>query len=276
MTNVLKILAGQTLTVTANNPLLSLYDVLEMEDNSKLIAKIDINLQALSATFGQNCVIDGSASDAKNGDHPTSIPKQAPQRGTGTEGYAGGNGFNGERGRNITLQIGIRSIGSLLVKSNGGRGGDGAQGGTGGQGGGALCIEGPGGSGGRAGVGGNAGAGGDSGVILIRWMNSPHSDLINTPSGAISYSNLRGVLLKERQLPANYHGSILASLPGLQMPEAKGGQPGHPGLPGTPGRGGDGVNCGFYSQGGGSAGSSNRGGSTNHGGASIPPIIEAA
>jgi hypothetical protein len=162
--------AGSKLVVS--QPLDAAYRNFTMEDNSTIIVQINATIRAQSASFGKNCLIDGSGAygaDGINGQPGANQPAFGQLGVRGRDGIAGADGANG---RDIEIHCGIEKIGGLTIKSNGGNGGRGGFGGNGGQGGAAHCIgPGPlkGGDGGDGGNGGAGGRGGDAGQITFLW-----------------------------------------------------------------------------------------------------------
>ncbi len=263
--------AGQT--VVLDFPTNFSYNNFTMGDNSTLILKRNLILRAFSSLFGNNCLIEGSgAAQAANGADQTHVPAQAGQLDAGYNGWDGGNGQTGQAGFNVDFHLGIHSIGSLLIRSNGGHGGNGGRGGIGGQGGGATCLGGPGGSGGHGGKGGRAGWGGPSGQIKFQW----------SPIGPAWTKNF-ATLMRELEA-AKAHGFVslpsgqklfYASPPGLTV-EATGGLAGAAGWAGFGGRGGDGVSCIGYGQPGGHVGDNGQLGEGGLPGRTYPPIVVLA
>jgi hypothetical protein len=262
MTVDLVVHTGKPLVVSG--PLGRLYDSFIMEDNSTIIAEVDITISAITATIGNNCIIDGSGGNGPNGQNETYVPPQSGQNNAGYDGLNGGGGGNGVKGKNITLNVGLRpgSIGSLLIRSNGGNGGNGENGGKGGS---ATCVGGDGAFGGHGGDGGQAGFGGDAGQITFNWSSiaaSAQDELAKLPKDLPNLTTLPDGKL------------VLAALPGgLNPPIANGGEPGGPGAPGKGGAGGDGVGCGWWHNGGGPSGKSGRYGMQGHPGSSKIPVI---
>lgn len=133
---------------------------------------------------------------------------------TGASCMPGGNGGNGSvgvpggHGKNVSLSLRIRNIGSLRVNVIGGNGGFGGQGGYGGRGGSRGCTC-DGGTGGNGGNGGRGGDGGNGGTVNITY----------SPVGSATVSNSNFIVVNT------------------------GGRAGTGGIAGTEGAGGSQIAC---------------------------------
>jgi hypothetical protein len=249
--------ANTTETVTA--PLdKTVFDLLWMGSGSTLRILVDTRIQVIDAHFEDGCKITGSAPASAAPKPPTPNPYAgvAGQCDSGLSGTPGRWGEAGQRGRNISMEIGLSSIGSLLVESNGQPGGDGGDGGEGQGGGGAKCVLCRGGGGGPGGPGGGGGSGGDGGTIVFSW--SPIKELA-TKIGALD---------ADVQEAFNANTFALANLTLVAEP----GNGGRGGLGGGGGRGGDSVNCGLFGQTGGDPGGHGADGARGVVGRRIKPV----
>ena len=160
----LTIPANSEYTITPAQQLLTL-DQLTIGDNAKIIFAHDVaswSLNVERAAIGTNVTIDGRGIAGNTGIDGDSWQAPRTECGDGHHGSHGTEGGNGGQGRNITLNIGLESLGSLHVDVSGGRGGDGGNGGEGEDAGfGKTCLRANGGNGGNAGSGGNGGNGGE-------------------------------------------------------------------------------------------------------------------
>ena len=246
--------ANTTQTIDVPLPPNLIYDNFTMGDHSKIITKVSLSIQALSATFGQGCIIDGSGTDGGDGKPQTYVPAQVGNCNRGDDGHPGNPGESGTNGRDIHLQIGIKAIGSLLLIAKGGNGGSGSRGGIGGHGGAAQCVLCKGGDGGRGGPGGAAGAGGDSGQITVVW--SPLSSFL--ANRGLTEKHLKEIENELRQkgyaVAAPGNEELFLVPPTGVDHEPYGGWAGEPGGRGPGGHGGDGAPCPLYGMAGGGAG----------------------
>lgn len=257
---------GQILVIPADSTLeiktpldTTIFDLIQMGDNSVLKISVDTKLQAIEARFGTKCLIDGSASSdpPPTPARPDGYGVPAGQCDSGLGGAGGAGGASGSAGRNIKIEIGLSEIGSLEVRSNGQPGGDGAPGGSGQQGGGAKCILCRGGGGGPGGTGGTGGRGGNSGAIVFSW----------SPLGSLA--DAFAALDKDAQEGMNTNALALANIVLTATP----GRPGRGGAGGEGGRGGDGADCGLYGQMGGDPGGHGAQGSSGSSGTRVQPVL---
>ena len=117
-------------------------------------------------TIGKNVRIIGQGTNGASGANGTYGAIGASCQ-MGMNGAVGGNGSNGVPGKNVSLTLRIRKIGSLTINVIGGMAGNGGAGGNGGKGGNATCScdAGTGGNGGNGGRGGNGGSGGNVTIL---------------------------------------------------------------------------------------------------------------
>jgi hypothetical protein len=167
-----------------------LVERLVMEDGSKIIIESrEFELHALSASFGRNVEIIAIGSPGKTGANGENIPGQAGYCEKGTQGGNGSAGSPGKDGANISITVGLESLGSLKIDASGGKGGNGGNGGNGQTGGVAkgdyTCHGGDGGDGGN---GGDGGGGGKGGNVTFKYWNMLDMDAIkalkSTQAGA--------------------------------------------------------------------------------------------
>jgi hypothetical protein len=235
--------AGTTLIIA--QPITGFYDLFTMEDNSTIKVQANILIQAISASFGDGCIIDGSGSDGANAPSQTYIPPQAQHCNSGATGVTGNPGGTGTNGHDINIQTGLTHLGGLIIRSNGGRGGVGSSGGTGADGGQAQCVP-PcrGAGGGPGGHGGTGGSGGDSGQVTFIWSPLQAYRTEHEKRTGKKFDDLL-------QLAEQIHGSIRVPSGSRLMPvlptglviQASGGPRGNAGAGGVGGRGGDGTGC---------------------------------
>ena len=171
--------AGAQKVLTPSDRILSL-NKLSLGDNATIIIPPEMNgwsVTARDVSIGNNVKIISNANIGIRGPHGSSGASGADCR-SGWAGVAGRNGGSGMPGKNVSLNLKIRSIGSLLIQVNGTNGGDGGNGGNGGKGGNSTCSCNAG-NGGNAGSGGNGGNGGIGGVVSI----------VYSKTGKVSVSN---------------------------------------------------------------------------------------
>lgn len=159
----LTIPAGQAYTVGAAQSDLRL-DHLTVGDNARITFAPGVTswrVYAKQATIGQNVVIDGrgaAGAAGENGVDRSGDAKDCEDGRSGGNGAAGGVGGDGVA---MTLWLGVESLGSLAIQTDGGAGGNGGKGGKGQNSGKVNRCDGPhGGAGGNGGVGGSGGKGG--------------------------------------------------------------------------------------------------------------------
>ena len=159
--------AGVQRTLTAAERTLSLKNLILGDDCTIIIpASMDgWTVTATDATIGKNVKIMGIGLNGNSGAagyHGVN----GVACGGATRGGNGNNGLPGTAGKNVSLTVRIRQIGSLIINVTGGNGGNGGNGGPGGNGGYATCTcnAGPGANGGN---GGNGGAGSNGGNVTI-------------------------------------------------------------------------------------------------------------
>lgn len=258
------------------------YDTFVMEDDSVIVTThIDIDMSAREARFGNNCSIEAAGFDGRSYGPNTYVPPIVNQCDSGWPGGHGPNGENGVSGRNVKMQIGLRTLGGLRINTRGGRGGNGGAGGIGGQGGGARCVLCRGGGGGPGGNGGNGGRGGDAGQITFIWSplagfkvrdieydaKDPLTNAYLHQLATISAEERDGAKL--RLLSTALQGVVPPGLHAI----SDAGKGGDPGSPGGGGRGGDGASCGLYGMDGGDPGGPGYWGIQGRPGASKTPIV---
>lgn len=181
----LNIGAGETFTVSAEQQRMNL-DSLVIGDDAVIRLADDVQqwqLRAQRAEIGSNVVIEASGTTGKTGAAGQSVAGQAAECKDGADGGDAGRGGDGENAAAIRLQLGMVSLGSLRILSNGGAGGTGGQGGAGQDAGEFVttCKSGSeGGDAGRGGDGGNGGNGGD--VTVLYWPAVANLSVDNFPN----------------------------------------------------------------------------------------------
>lgn len=160
--------AGATRIITKSEEVL-LVQNWTMGDNSRISFAPEVTSWKIIAkrlSFGANVVIEGSGADGSPGaDAPAVAPTPGGLCKPGNNGKAGDPGIDGKDGIPLDINVGIDSMGSLAVRSVGGKGGKGGNGQPGSSGGrgdcGDMCSGGNGGNGGNGGLGGHGGNGGN-------------------------------------------------------------------------------------------------------------------
>ena len=155
--------AGVQRTLTAAERTLSVKN-LTLGDDCTIIIPASMDgwtVTATDATTGKNVQIIGIGANGGTGNSGPHGSNGATCS-YGMNGGAGNMGLPGAVGKNVSLTLRIRNIGSLIVTVPGGNGGNGGTGGNGGKGGNSTCTcnagkGGDGGNGGRGGVGGTGG-----------------------------------------------------------------------------------------------------------------------
>ena len=127
---------------------------------------------ATDASIGNNVKIIGQANVGFPGVGAMSAAS-APACSTGYNAANGSHGQPGSPGKNVSMNLNIKSIGTLTIEVIGGKGGNGGAGGNGGKGGNATCAcyAGKGGNGGNGGFAGNGGAGGNVSIVYTKVGN---------------------------------------------------------------------------------------------------------
>src|SRR5688572_6166768 len=168
--------AGAIKTLTSTERTLTLR-TLSLGDNSTIIIPQTMDGWTVTATdvaIGENVRIIGQGTNGAAGMGGASAGNIVMKNcSPGMSGTNGAPGKYGSTGKNISLTLKIRSIGTLSIISNGYAGGNGGQGGYGGKGGPASCTcdAGAGGNGGNGGLGGNGGNGGNVKIIYSKIGN---------------------------------------------------------------------------------------------------------
>lgn len=166
-------------------------DELIMHDSSSIILKHSSStcyIRVNKLKIGKQCWIVGSGMNGTSARPATDAEISEGPCNHGKPGAVGKNGANGERGKNLTLEVTEleSNLYPLLLRLNGGNGGDGGSGGNGGNGSKSTihcdCH------GGNGGNGGNGGDGGAGGTLIFRCAQCP-SNLLS--SGVIKF-NLQG------------------------------------------------------------------------------------
>jgi hypothetical protein len=132
-------------------------DTLILKDNSILRFTSSTLLIVENAFIGTNCQFDASGQAGLNGTSPTT-------------GIASLDGEAGTAGYDLNLIINFKSLGTLLITTEGGMGGNGASGKTGPSGLNGSMNEADGGRGENGGKGGNGGNGGN--ILLHYWSDN--------------------------------------------------------------------------------------------------------
>jgi hypothetical protein len=263
-------------------PFSAIFNNFVMEDNAQITCKASVVIQAINATFGNNCKIICSGESGTNAANQNYVPPGADYCNSGAEGRVGNPGVHGTNGYDFTLQIGLQSIGSLSIQSNGGHGGNGGKGGDGAKGGQAKCLACRGGGGGRGGMGGNGGNGGDSGQITLIWAPLPSykAAVERRSGGREKFDNLihQAMMVHGGLSIPSTNTQLSPLLPSNLELQYSGGMPGASGHGGPGGHGGDGVSCLFnaYGMNGGDPGGVGLQGSVGAPGRSKIPVVHIA
>jgi len=191
--------AGAIKTLTSTERTLTLRS-LSLGDNSTIIIPQTMDgwtVTATDVTIGENVKIIGQGSNGFIGANGTSLSYIAQNCKVGINGANGASGQYGSSGKNISLTLKIRSIGTLRINVNGTAGGNGGNGGNGGKGGPASCTcdAGAGGRGGNGGPGGSGGRGGNVKIIYSKIGNVTISNsnfLIQNSGGPMGYGGFGG------------------------------------------------------------------------------------
>lgn len=224
--------AGAQRTLTSTERTLSL-KTLSLGDNATIIIPPTMDgwtVTATDASIGNNVRIIGVGVNGYNGMPGTTGINGQNYCLAGYPGGKGGNGTYGTPGKNVSLNLKIRSIGKLTVSVKGGNGGNGGNGGYGGQGGKGTCTCNAG-TGGTGGGGGNAGMGGNGGNVSITYSKIGNVDvsssnfIVENTGGSGGYGGLGGA------------GGAGGAASGCTDPKGLKSVTGSPGLPGAGGSG---------------------------------------
>jgi len=166
--------AGTQRTLTSAERTLSVKKF-SLGDNVTIIIPAHMDgwtVTATDAAIGKNVKIIGQANVGFPG-VGAMTPASAPACSTGYTAANGTHGQPGSPGKNVSLNLNIKSIGTLTIEVIGGKGGNGGAGGNGGKGGNATCTcnAGKGGNGGNGGFPGNGGAGGNVSIVYTKVGN---------------------------------------------------------------------------------------------------------
>lgn len=167
----LTIKEGEVYTVGPDQQRMTL-DSLKIGDGARVRFAEGVSqwqLRVQQAAIGNGVIVEASGADGASGE-----PGKGFERGAGgcVSGKAGGHGSDGGRGGDavsLRMQMGLLSLGSLKIVSNGGDGGNGGSGGNGQDAGEftKTCQSPP--TGGDAGRGGNGGSGGHAGDVTVMY-----------------------------------------------------------------------------------------------------------
>src|SRR5690606_32669488 len=139
-------------------------DHLTLGDNARITFAPGVSswrVYAKQASIGQGVVIDGRGAAGAAGAPGIDRKDAAKDCDDGRAGGNGAPGTSGGKGVDLNLWLGVDSLGSLAIQTDGGVGGDGGKGGRGQDGGKVNRCDGPkGGAGGKGGIGGAGGQGG--------------------------------------------------------------------------------------------------------------------
>lgn len=172
--------AGEQRTLTATERSLSL-KTFSLGDNCTIVIPPSMDgwtVTAAEATIGTNVTIMGQAVNGTPGPAGATASNGSSCM-AGYNGSSGTIGSNGASGKNISLNLRIKDIGSLTIIANGGIGGNGGPGGRGGNGGNATCTC-SGGNGGSGGNGARGGNGGNGGNVSVYYSKVGNADVSNS------------------------------------------------------------------------------------------------
>lgn len=208
-------------------------------DNAVIIIPAEMNgwtVTATDASIGTNVKILSVSAGGYSGMNG-STPASAPDCRMGLPGMNATNGIAGTAGKNVSLNLKIRSIGSLSILVNGANGGNGGNGGDGGKGGNANCTCNAG-NGGYGGKGGNGGNGGPGGTVSITYSKVGS---VNVSNSNFIVQNLGGTAGRGgdggKGGPGGAGGGC-SDTKALVRPAGKGGSDGPRGSNGIPGNNG--------------------------------------
>ena len=135
------------------------------------------DVSANKAIIGRDVEIQAQGTEGKQGADADIFSERSASCEKGQAGKVGQLGGKGGDGIDISLQLRVKKMGSIMIKTQGGMGGKGGHGGVGQQGGKAdKCNATKGGKGGDGGAGGNGGAAGNV-VISLQSLNPQKSAL---------------------------------------------------------------------------------------------------
>src|SRR5690606_25119554 len=137
--------AGQTYTISAGQSDLRL-DHLTLGDNARITFAPGVSswrVYAKQASIGQGVVIDGRGAAGAAGAPGIDRKDAAKDCDDGRAGGNGAPGTSGGKGVDLNLWLGVDSLGSLAIQTDGGVGGDGGKGGRGQDGGKVNRCDGP-------------------------------------------------------------------------------------------------------------------------------------
>ena len=161
--------AGAQRTLTSDERTLSLKN-LNLGDGCTIIIPASMDgwtVTATDVTIGNDVKIIGMGLNGAAGSSGSNGANGATCM-NGGNGGTGSMGAPGTRGKNVSLTLRIKNIGSLLINVTGGNGGSGGNGGFPGKGGSASCDCNAG-AGGNGGNGGRGGAGGSGGNVNVSY-----------------------------------------------------------------------------------------------------------
>lgn len=232
--------SGETYTVQRAETVV--VDELVLEDNARIRFAPGVHswsLEAARARIGNGVDIDGSGVPGSNGASGQSAAGVAADCSAGASGAAGAAGSAGGNGVDLRLRLGLAQLGSMAIRTDGGRGGDGGSGGNGQDAGEVVgqCTPPAGGRGGQGGAAGNGGSGGN--IVFYYWDAASGLDLRATRDRIQTSANegeagAAGVAGKGGK-GAKGHYIRTASLSGNRKWVA-GGKDGATGAEGAPGR----------------------------------------
>jgi len=231
--------AGTQRTLTSAERTLSLKKF-SLGDNAIIYIPAHMDGWTVTATevsIGKGVRIIGVPTAVNSGVMDTRPVGSVPNCLNGNTGFPGTNGQPGWPGKNVSLDLKIRSIGTLTIEVNGGKGGNGGAGSSGGRGGSSTCTCNAG-TGGKGGNGGNGGNGGDGGNVTIVYSKTGNVTISNSNFFIRNTGGSKGFGGSSGIGGQGGAGGGCSDPKGLARPAGVYGQPGARGNDGLPGKNG--------------------------------------
>ena len=148
-------------------------------------------IRAERAEIGSDVTVDGRGQAGQQGTDGQHAPQAAACK-DGESGAVGGHGQDGQQGVSVRMQVGLVSLGSLTIQSDGGAGGVGGRGGNGAAGADfeKSCASAP--AGGDAGAGGNGGRAGNAGDVTVQYWAAVKGLNLNAVDDLVSVTAKAG------------------------------------------------------------------------------------
>lgn len=192
--SVFEVMAGESRMITATTSYPVAVDFFIIRRGGKLVLDPTLEEFKITARVG---IFEEGASIIGVGQSYAGTAQAGANGGNGGNCHTGKRAGDGAIGRNglngipVSIEMGVKSFGSLLIDASGGDAEGGGRGGRGGTGGRADISEYcKGGSGGYGGRGGDGGRGGNGASVSVTWW--PVGDL---PKNAFTGNNLNGLTI---------------------------------------------------------------------------------